>query len=62
MFNIELDKNEILRYLGHRGQEIDTNTETMIDNCIEEIKKISRYRYVYKIFDIKSDIMMQFLV
>lgn len=53
MFNIELDKNEILRYLGHRGQEIDTNTETMIDNCIEEIKKISRYRYVYKIFDIK---------
>lgn len=39
MFNIELDKNEILRYLGHRGQEIDTNTETMIDNCIEENKK-----------------------
>lgn len=54
--NIRIDKNEVLRYLGHRGQEVDKNTDAMIDSCIGEILRISRCRYVYRIFDTKIEL------
>lgn len=50
--NYYIDRNEVLRYLGYRGQEIDDDLNNKIDNAIEEIKKISRPRTVYKCFDI----------
>ncbi len=47
-----IDKKEILRYLGYKNQEIDEITNNLIDEAIEEIKKIVEKRYVYKVFDI----------
>ncbi len=54
--DIRIDKNEVLRYLGHRGQAVDENTDKMIDCCMREILKISRCRYVYRIFDVKIEL------
>lgn len=53
MFEIKPDKNEILRYLGHNGQKVDDSIYTLIDECIDEIRSIARFRYTYKIFDVK---------
>lgn len=54
--DIKLDKGEVLRYLGYNNQSIDGGLDGVIDECMEEILKISRYRYTYRIFDIrKSD-------
>lgn len=48
---MNIDKKEVLRYLGHRNQDIDKELDNLIDICIEEIKKESKPLYVYKIFD-----------
>lgn len=53
MFEIKPDKNEILRYLGHNGQKVDDSIYTLIDECIDEIRSIARFRYTYKIFDVR---------
>lgn len=45
-------KDEILRYLGYRGQIIDPVIDKMIDDTIEEIKCLIKERYVYKTFNI----------
>ena len=45
--NIKL-KEETLRYLGYRGQEIDNITDKTIDEAIEEIKLLRDERYIYK--------------
>ncbi|OLS03129.1 hypothetical protein [Tissierella creatinophila] len=45
-------KDEILRYLGYRGQTIDVVIDRMIDDTIEEIKCLIKERYVYKTFNI----------
>ncbi len=50
---IQLDKSEVLRYLGHKNQNFDKSIDAVIDGCMDEIVKISRYRYIYKVFDIK---------
>lgn len=50
---IELDKSEILRYLGHRNQTVDGGIMDVISGCAEDILKTARYRYTYKIFDVK---------
>lgn len=49
----KINKNEILRYLGHNGQEVGESLYKLIDECIAELAEISRYRYTYKIFDVK---------
>lgn len=47
-------KNKILRYLGHRGQRIDSITDNIIDGTIDEIKSLVKVRYTYKEFKIAS--------
>ena len=39
-FDININKDEVLRYLGHRGQIIDEKIMSTIDECIKEVKKI----------------------
>lgn len=51
--NIQIDKSEVLRYLGHKNQKVDENTQRMIDSCIDEIQGLSRYRYTYQVFETK---------
>ena len=37
--DILVDKSEVLRYLGHNGQDIDDDLNSQIDQCIEETKE-----------------------
>lgn len=56
MTDIKPDKSEILRYLGYNGKQADAAVYSLIDECIEEIRSISRMRYTYKIFDVKTGV------
>ena len=49
-----IDKNEVLRYLGYRGQDIDDNMEALINICREEVVKKSNPRYIYRYFDLNN--------
>lgn len=44
--NISIPKNEVLRYLGYRSQSIDEALDKLIDETIEESKKLIEARYV----------------
>lgn len=52
-FDINISKNEVLRYLGHRGQTIDEKIMSTINECIKEVKKIITPRVMYEYKDIK---------
>ncbi|WP_297424434.1 methionine synthase [Clostridium sp.] len=52
---IEINKDEVLRYLGYKGQYIDKNLSTIIDECREEIKKVITPRVIYSYKEIKSN-------
>ena len=47
VFELEINKEEVLRYLGYKGQEIDENLSNTIEECREEIKKIIIPRVIY---------------
>ena len=38
MNKIPRDKDEVLRYLGYRNQNLDKITDDLIDECMEEMK------------------------
>ncbi len=44
----ELNENEILKYLGYRGQEIDPSLRTQIERCIAEVERAAVPRIVWK--------------
>ncbi len=46
------DKNEVLRYLGHRNQQIDEATDALIDECMEEMRTLIKEKSIYRFFDI----------
>ncbi|MDY2737992.1 vitamin B12 dependent-methionine synthase activation domain-containing protein [Intestinibacter sp.] len=56
IFDISVDKSEVLRYLGHNGQDIDSDLDFKINECIEETKENIDIKYVYDIYDIKNDL------
>ena len=45
---LKIERQEVLRYLGHKGQQIDDNMIQMIDSCREEVKSIISPRSVYE--------------
>lgn len=51
---MEVNRNEVLRYLGYKKGDIGESISRLIDECIEEIKKYSNYKYTYKLFTIKQ--------
>lgn len=51
---MKIDKDEVLRYLGHKNQDIDDELNNLIDLCILEIKETSKPLYTYKVFDIEK--------
>lgn len=53
-FRLEVNKEEVLRYLGYKGQDIDENMNQIIDECREEIKKVITPRVTYTYKDIKQ--------
>ena len=52
-FELEINKEEVLRYLGYKGQDIDENLNSTIEECREEIKKVITPRVVYSYKNIK---------
>lgn len=52
-FEIDINKEEVLRYLGHKGQVIDDNIMNIIDECREEIKRVITPREIHQYNDIK---------
>ncbi|MFA6942068.1 MAG: methionine synthase [Clostridiaceae bacterium] len=52
---MDIDKKEVLRYLGYKNNSADKQTSDLIDECIDEMMKISKPKYIYKIFDIKKE-------
>lgn len=51
---MNLNKLEILRYLGYNNQTIDNHMETLLDQCIDEIRQIAQKRFVYHTYDIEK--------
>jgi hypothetical protein len=54
MGDIETSKNEVLRYLGCKNQNMDEKINNLIEECILEIKKIAEEKYIYNYFRITS--------
>jgi hypothetical protein len=50
---MEINRSEVLRYLGYRNQKIEAELDNLIDSCINEIKGVSNPFYTYRIFDIE---------
>ncbi|NLM49823.1 MAG: methionine synthase [Clostridiaceae bacterium] len=49
-----MDKSEVLRYLGHKGQQLSRGLDLEIDEMINKCRDISKPKYVYKIYNIKK--------
>ncbi len=49
------NRSEILRYLGHRGQELDPQTECLLDTCMHAMTKAVKPRFCYSIFSLKHE-------
>lgn len=47
-FELKIKRDEVLRYLGYKGQNIDEGMNQIIDQCRDEIKKIITPRTIYE--------------
>lgn len=47
-----IDRGEALRYLGYHGTEIDSQTEGLLRDCMEETLRVFRPRYTYRYFNL----------
>lgn len=57
---MNINKDEVLRYLGYNNQVLDEKISTQIDIAIEELKFISREKFTYDIFEVEmKDYKMQ---
>jgi hypothetical protein len=52
---MDIDRNEVLRYLGYKNSFIDNETNKIINECILEIKEFANINYIYKVFDIEKE-------
>ncbi len=43
----DLNYNEVLMYLGHRGQEVPPEVDEQIRTCMEDVRRVSVPRLVY---------------
>ena len=50
-----IDKLEILRYLGHTNQAIDSNTKQLLNECLVEIHHLMANKFVYDVFDLHKE-------
>ncbi|MGL5415672.1 MAG: vitamin B12 dependent-methionine synthase activation domain-containing protein [Clostridium sp.] len=55
MDNLEIPIDEVLRYLGYKGQELDERLLKDIDRIREESKTFLRPKYVYNFYDIEKN-------
>ena len=50
---MEIDKKEVLRYLGYKNQKFDKSIIDLIEECCTEVIDICKENFVYEIFDIE---------
>ena len=50
----DIPKDEVLRYLGYRGQSIDDNLKMQIENCIKAVKDCAKARLTYRVLPVKD--------
>ena len=50
----QLNYQEILMYLGHRGQECPAELEQQIHRCMEDVTKAAEPRLVYRILPVSG--------
>ncbi|MEA5084415.1 MAG: methionine synthase [Lachnospiraceae bacterium] len=50
----DINKNEVLKYLGYKGGKIDESTFTMINDAMEKVLETAVPRYTYKVLDIEK--------
>ena len=48
----DLDRRDILRYLGYRGSALPPNIDQLIEECVQETLKIITPKYRYALFDL----------
>lgn len=53
-FNFKVDSSEVLRYMGYRNQEIDSDLRKRIDKCRELILKEAEPRYISEYHEIEE--------
>ncbi len=55
-----MKREEILRYLGYKGAPADEATEKIIDECVNELKSISKNAFTYSFhsLEIGEDILL----
>jgi cobalamin-dependent methionine synthase I len=51
---MKVDKNEVSRYLRYKSKKIDKFTDRMIDECIDELEKGLKARFVFKVFPLQK--------
>ena len=51
---LEINKNEVLRYLGYKGQDYSDSLDKLINDAIDKISLIAKPVYTYKTFDIEK--------
>ena len=52
---IEIDKKEVLRYLEYKNQKIDSNLNSIIDDCIKLTKSKINPRYTLGVYSILKE-------
>ena len=52
---IEINKDEVLRYLEYKGQDISDGLKSTIDECINLIKNKINPRYMLRVYPIRVD-------
>ena len=52
---LNIDINEVLRYLGYKGQNIEKELIEQINNLIYECKNLIRSKYVYREFNLLKE-------
>lgn len=50
--SLQLDRAEVLRYLGYRGTEIPPSLENILQHCMEQTLNVIRPLYIYRRFPI----------
>ena len=54
MRDYKIDKNEVLRYLGHKTQNINEDLENKINTLLKYCLEISKPQYIYAFFDVET--------
>lgn len=52
---VEIERKEIYRYLGYRGQEADFATRELVDSCVDELEKAAEPKVVAREYPISIE-------